>query len=205
MSASSQSLSEFVETRYARLIARCRETGVALYDDAGVAEHVQTVLLASDFAYDSFAREPELLNGDAIALMADPRNAEARPLALPGTSDEATAMRALRRYRRAEALRLIWRDVNGLDSVEQTVAGASALAESCLAAALAFAEGVLVRRHGTPRSESGVAQRLVVIAMGKLGGGELNFSSDIDVILAYPENGQTDGERVLANEAFFAR
>ena len=54
-------------------------------------------------------------------------------------------MRALRRYRRREALRLIWRDVNGLDSVEQTLAGASALAETCLDLALRFAERSLVR------------------------------------------------------------
>jgi glutamate-ammonia-ligase adenylyltransferase len=197
--------SEFVESRYARLIARCREAGVALHDDAGVAEHVQRVLLASDFAFDSFAREPELLGAEAMTLMADPRNADTRAPTLPAIIDEATAMTALRRYRRAEALRLIWRDVNGLDSVEQTVAGASALAESCLTAALAYGESSLIRRHGTPRNEAGVAQRLVVIAMGKLGGGELNFSSDIDLILAYPENGHSDGERALANEAFFAR
>jgi glutamate-ammonia-ligase adenylyltransferase len=201
----SHSLSEFIDDRYARLIARSREVGVAFHDDAGVAEHVQRVLLASDFAYDSFLREPELLGSEVIALMADPRNADARMLQLPSIIDEATAMKALRHYRRVEALRLIWRDVNGLDNVEQTVAGASALAEGCLAAALGYGESVLVRRHGMPRSDAGIAQRLVVIAMGKLGGGELNFSSDIDVILAYPENGQSDGERALPNETFFAR
>jgi len=196
---------EFVETRYARLIARCREASVLFHDDAGVAEHVQRVLLASDYAYDSFVREPELLRADVVALMADPRNADARPLRLPSVIDEATAMKALRHYRRVEALRLIWRDINGLDQVEQTAAGASALAESCLAAALDFGETVLTQRHGVPRNDAGVAQRLVVIAMGKLGGSELNFSSDIDLILAYPENGHTDGERALANETFFAR
>ena len=205
MDASLHAISEFVEARYARLIARCREAGVGLHDDAGVAEHVQRVLLASDFAFDSFVREPELLGAEVLALMADPRNADARALNLPTVIDEAMAMKALRHYRRVEALRLIWRDVNGLDSVEQTVAGASALAESCLAAALAYGESVLVRRHGIPRSDAGSAQRLVVLAMGKLGGGELNFSSDIDLILAYPENGQSDGERALANETFFAR
>jgi glutamate-ammonia-ligase adenylyltransferase len=198
-------LSDFAESRYTRLIARCREVGVPLYDDAGVAEHLQRVLLASDYAYDSFLREPELLRADVIATMADPRQADARPLRLPSIIDEATAMKALRHYRRVEALRLIWRDVNGFDVVEETAAGASAIAESCLAAALAFGESVLTQRHGTSRNEAGIAQRLVVIAMGKLGGGELNFSSDIDLILAYPENGQTDGARALANETFFAR
>ena len=195
----------FVETRYAHLIARCRESGVPLHDDAGVAEHIQRVLLASDFAYDGFLREPELLGPASIALMADPRNADARPPDIPAAADEASAMRLLRRYRRLEALRLIWRDVNGLDEVEDTLAGATALAEVCLAAALAFAEASLTRRHGVPRGETDGAQRLVVLGLGKLGGGELNFSSDVDLILAYPENGTSDGAHPLANETWFAR
>lgn len=198
-------LDAFVQARYAQVLARCRVAGVVLHDDAGVAEHVQRVLLASDFAFDACVRDPHLLDADSLARMADPRHADTRTLHLMEALDEAVAMAALRQYRRAESLRLIWRDVNGLDGVEQTLAGASALAETCLGAALAFAESVLARRHGTPRNSEGVAQRLVVIAMGKLGGGELNFSSDIDLILAFAENGASDGERPLANEAYFAR
>ncbi len=202
----SADLSDFVDARYARLLARCREAGVAFHDDAGVAEHVQRVLLASDFAYDALLREPALLAPAALAQMADPRHAEVRPpLALAHDLDESVAMRLLRRYRRCEALRLIWRDVNGLDAIEDTLAGASALAEVCLAAAHDYAESLLQHRHGTPRSESGAPQRLVVLALGKLGGGELNFSSDIDLIFAYPENGASDGAPPLANEAWFAR
>jgi glutamate-ammonia-ligase adenylyltransferase len=198
-------LDDFVQARYAHVLARCRAAGVVLHDDAGVAEHVQRVLLASDFAFDAFSRDPHLLDAQGLARLADPRHADARPLALPEGLDEAAAMAALRRYRRAEALRLIWRDVNGLDGVEQTLAGSSALAECCLATALAYAERLLTRRHGTPRNADGVAQRMVVIAMGKLGGGELNFSSDIDLVLAFADNGTSDGERPLANEAYFAR
>jgi glutamate-ammonia-ligase adenylyltransferase len=201
----STQLSEFAEVRYARLIARCREANVPFYDDAGVAEHVQRVLVASDFAYESFLREPELLGPGLIALMSDPRHADARPLQLPPRSDEAGVMRVLRQYRRREALRLIWRDVNGFDSVEDTLAGSSALAESCLAAALQYAEVEFAERHGVARSDDGTQQRIVVLALGKLGGGELNFSSDIDLILAYPENGHSDGARALPNETYFAR
>ena len=201
----STELSEFAELRYARLIARCREAGVPFYDDAGVAEHVQRVLVASDFAYESFLREPELLGPGLITLMSDPRHADARALQLPAHIDGAGAMRALRQYRRCEALRLIWRDVNGFDSVEDTLAGSSALAESCLAAALQCAEREFIERHGVARSDDGAAQRMVVLALGKLGGGELNFSSDIDLILAFSENGHSDGLRPLPNETYFAR
>ena len=198
-------LDDFVQARYTQVLARCRAAGVVLHDDAGVAEHVQRVLLASDFAFDACMRDPQLLGAEALVRMADPRHADARPLALSADADEAAAMAALRRYRRAEAVRLIWRDVNGLDGVEQTLAGASALAETCLAAALGYGERILECRHGVARNAEGSAQRLVVLAMGKLGGGELNFSSDIDLIFAFPENGVSDGERPLANEAYFAR
>ena len=63
----------------------------------------------------------------------------------------------------------------------------------------------LVARYGEPRSPSGEAQPLIVIGMGKLGGGELNFSSDIDLVLLFPEHGETDGARPIANEEFFTR
>jgi len=178
---------------------------VVLHDDAGVDERVRRVLLASDFAWESFQRDPELLNASGLMLMANPHHADTRPLVLDPTLDEAEAMRALRRYRRREAVRLIWRDINGLDGVEQTLAGSTALAESCLVAAHDFGERALIRRHGVPRNVHAVAQRLVVIGMGKLGGADLNFSSDIDLILAFDENGETDGARPLANETFFAR
>jgi glutamate-ammonia-ligase adenylyltransferase len=200
-----QAISELVATRYARLIARCREAGVPFHDDAGVAEHVQRVLLASDFAFTSIERDPELLAAACLAVMADPRHADARPLTLPGNMDEADAMRAIRGYRRREAVRLIWRDVNGLDTVEETVAGSSALAESCLTCAYEFAERALMKRHGVPRNETGERQRLVILGLGKLGGGELNFSSDIDLILAFPDNGASDGTSSIANEVWFAR
>ncbi|HEX3853901.1 MAG TPA: bifunctional [glutamate--ammonia ligase]-adenylyl-L-tyrosine phosphorylase/[glutamate--ammonia-ligase] adenylyltransferase, partial [Polyangiaceae bacterium] len=68
-----------------------------------------------------------------------------------------------------------------------------------------YARRGLVSRYGEPRSADGTAQQLVVLAMGKLGGGELNFSSDVDLVLLFPEHGDTDGARSIANEEFFMR
>ena len=61
------------------------------------------------------------------------------------------------------------------------------------------------RRHGIVRAADGTPQRLVVFGLGKLGGGELNFSSDIDLVYAYPQGGESDGARSLAAEDYFAR
>jgi glutamate-ammonia-ligase adenylyltransferase len=198
-------LANFPAQRFSSLLLRCREANVVLHDDAGVDERVRRVLLASDFAWESFQRDPELLSAGGLQLLANPHHADTRPLALDAALDDGEAMRALRRYRRREAMRLIWRDINGLDTVEQTLAGSTALAEACIVAAHDFGERALIRRHGVPRSVQGAAQRLVVLGMGKLGGADLNFSSDIDLILAFDENGETDGARPLANETFFAR
>src|SRR5579875_2420487 len=79
----------------------------------------------------------------------------------------------LRRFRRAEAVRLVFRDVNGLDEITDTLAGATDLYEVLIATALRWAEGAARARHGTPRNAAGAVQSLVVFALGKLGGGEL--------------------------------
>jgi glutamate-ammonia-ligase adenylyltransferase len=71
--------------------------------------------------------------------------------------------------------------------------------------AVQYGRRALVARYGEPRAADGTAQPLIVIGMGKLGGGELNFSSDVDLVLLFPEHGETDGARQIANEEFFTR
>ena len=115
-------------------------------------------------------------------------------------------MDALRRLRRRELVRIAWRDLAGTRDARRNAArtvGARGRARS--RAALAFATRALAPRYGTPRSAAGEAQELVVIGMGKLGGGELNFSSDIDLVFLYPERGETDGPRAVSNEEYFTR
>ena len=203
MSSPPHALEHWLSDRYAELAACCRAAGVVIHDDAGVGERVRRVLLASDFAFDAVRADPRLLTAAGLERLRDPAPASARAdgLRRPG----GDLMAALRRFRRAEALRLVFRDVNGLDELPDTLAGTTALYEELLAAALREAEGHARTRYGMPRSASGMPQALVVIALGKLGGGELNFSSDVDLVLAYPEAGATDGTRPLDNGEFFAR
>ncbi|WP_133479913.1 bifunctional [glutamate--ammonia ligase]-adenylyl-L-tyrosine phosphorylase/[glutamate--ammonia-ligase] adenylyltransferase [Cognatilysobacter segetis] len=158
------------------------------------------VARASDFAIDALARDPDLL----ARLLADDGAAD---IPEPVLSPDAPAdwARALRRYRAAGSTRLVWRDVHGLDDVETTLAGSTRLAERCLALALGAIEAQFVARHGVVRDADGHAQRLVVFGLGKLGGGELNFSSDIDLVYAYEQGGVSDGARALDAEAYFAR
>jgi glutamate-ammonia-ligase adenylyltransferase len=195
----------FLNERLSRIEAACREASVPFHDDAGVDDHLSCVLLASDFAYHSLLREPSLLGADFLQLMSDPRHADARAGMLAEASDATELRRQLRRFRLREALRLIWRDVTGTDTVETTLAGASVLAETCLEAALRGAEAQVAQRHGVVCDARGRAQRMVVFALGKLGGGELNFSSDIDLVFAFAEHGDSDGARPLDATAYYAR
>lgn len=111
----------------------------------------------------------------------------------------------LRRWRKREAVRIAWRDLAGWATLEETLRDLSDFADAAIAAAHDYARQSLITRYGQPRSADGVVQPLVIIGMGKLGGGELNFSSDIDLIFLFPEHGETDSARPIANEEFFTR
>jgi glutamate-ammonia-ligase adenylyltransferase len=200
-----RAVASLLDSRLSRLETASRAAGVPFYDDAGVTSHLDRVLLASDFAFESFLNDPALLGPELVRLMNDPRHADARGslLAMPQPDIEFRA--ELRRFRRRESLRLIWRDVNDIDGVETTLAGASVLADVCLEMALRHAERQVAERHGVLRTADGEEQRLVVLALGKLGGGELNFSSDVDLVLAYAEPATSDGARPLDADTGYSR
>jgi glutamate-ammonia-ligase adenylyltransferase len=117
--------------------------------------------------------------------------------------------RALRRLRNLLVAAIIRRDLDGQADLAEVVAAMTALADFAIRTALAAAMDELVALHGMPTgAESGLPQQMMVLAMGKQGGGELNVSSDIDLIFVYPEDGDTaaqPGQRSLSNHEFFAR
>jgi glutamate-ammonia-ligase adenylyltransferase len=179
-------------------LTRLRAAGIDPGD--GDEARLRRIAVASDFAIDTFVRQPDAL----VRLLADPDAAAAPAPALP--DDRPGDWPALlRRYRHAESARLVWRDVLGYDDVDATLAGSTRLAETCLDVALEALERAFAQRHGTLRTRDGKPLRLVVFGLGKLGGGELNFSSDIDLVYAYAEDADSDGARPLAAEAYFAK
>ncbi|MDD4881974.1 MAG: bifunctional [glutamate--ammonia ligase]-adenylyl-L-tyrosine phosphorylase/[glutamate--ammonia-ligase] adenylyltransferase, partial [Gallionellaceae bacterium] len=111
---------------------------------------------------------------------------------------------ALRRVRNALMLRLIEADLGGAP-LEAICIGISDLAESVVAAGLHAAHAELQPRFGTPRTASGEAAQFLVVGMGKLGGRELNVSSDIDLVFVYDDDGETDGSAPLSNREYFGR
>ena len=121
--------------------------------------------------------------------------------------DEQAFSRALRIFRRCMMFRIVWRDLCRLDSMLATVEDMSILADAVIQAAISFFYAMFEARWGKPIGKySGSEQPLVVLGMGKLGGRELNVSSDIDLIFTYPEGGATAGGRKsISNHEFFLK
>ena len=119
--------------------------------------------------------------------------------------DSEVRLNAIRRFKQAELLRIGYRDII-CDLPLETITGEiSALADAVVAVALELATARMRERHGEPRRPDGGAGRFVVLAMGKLGGEELNYSSDIDLVFVYDEDGSTDGRRIVSNDEFWGR
>ncbi len=117
--------------------------------------------------------------------------------ALRDTTDENDYMRRLRLLRRRQALRIAWREINALATPEQTLLELSWFAVACIRHCTGYAQRHLESRYGVPVTTAGEQQSLIVVALGKLGGEELNFSSDIDLLFAYPEPGSfRDGKGI---------
>ncbi|GAB1258487.1 bifunctional [glutamate--ammonia ligase]-adenylyl-L-tyrosine phosphorylase/[glutamate--ammonia-ligase] adenylyltransferase [Aurantivibrio plasticivorans] len=118
--------------------------------------------------------------------------------------------KALRAARRQFMLRTIWRDLNRMNSMEQTTNELSWFANAAISTAADFHYRALVKQHGLPVSKKGEVQPFLVLGMGKLGAFELNLSSDIDLIFAFPEAGETvstvpQRQKLLTNQEFFIR
>ena len=120
---------------------------------------------------------------------------------------EQTLKPELRRFKQRAYARIAARDLAGLASLAEVTETMTLIAEIAVDRALAVLGNSLVARFGRPLSDAGEEQQLIVIAMGKLGGRELNASSDIDLIFVYPEDGETDGAdgRAISNFDFFTR
>jgi len=198
-------LSTPLQQHWQTLIERLPDTLSA----STLSAEAKSVLTFSDFVQASIAAHPEWLT----ALESEPPQAEEWQnypawikAALAEVSDEASLMRELRLFRRRIMVRIAWAQALRLVTEESTLQQLSALAETLIVSARDWLYDACCREWGTPCSADGTPQPLLILGMGKLGGNELNFSSDIDLIFSWPENGATrGGRRELDNAQFFTR
>lgn len=185
--------------------------GEAFYSD------IVSAWARSDYVKDVCVRHPEILvawaksnstlytdisSSGYVALLAEK---------LSVADDEAAMMKALRVFRREQMARIMARDVLKLADLHQTLANVTALADSCVVLALNWLYDKFVEKYGRPmskakRGQQAEQQYMLVIGMGKHGARELNVSSDIDLIFAYPSSGVTDHpDKSIDNQLFFVR
>jgi glutamate-ammonia-ligase adenylyltransferase len=166
------------------------------------------VWCSSLFVVESCTRHPDLLvdlvnSGDLSANYNI--HCYAGKLAPMRIESEAELMQELRRFRRREMVRIAWRDLAGWAQLSETLMDLSLLADACIHSALAFLFQQACEKRGTPLLSDGRPQQIVVLAMGKLGAYELNYSSDIDLIFAYAENGVLPDRKETTYSEFFMR
>lgn len=167
------------------------------------------ILVQSNFLVEAFSRFPHWL-ADFVQNppLADERQYYQSWLneQLVSVVDEAALMKTLRQFRHKMLIRLAWSQLIKASSDEQILLQLSELAEIIVVTARDWLYTLSCQEWGTPSNMQGKSQPLLILGMGKLGGGELNFSSDIDLIFTYPEHGQTQGgRRELDNAVFFTR
>lgn len=155
------------------------------------------IVAASEFVAQALLQDPAALTPGGV-------NAQYEAQVAAAQSAEQ-ALFLLREWRRREMVRIAWRDIAGTAAVAETLQAVSDLADAAIRAAVASAERQLLPIFGAPQRSNSAQSPFIVLGMGKLGGRELNFSSDIDLIFLFTEAGETSGPRVLDNEEYFSR
>ncbi len=170
-------------------------------------QQLPIVVAGSEFADAVLIQDPGALQwfgSNAEPPAAGVANADYEGRAAAAESVES-CQKILREWRRREMLRIAWRDIASTAGVTETLQAVSELADACIRAACKAARLHLLPVFGVPRDPNGDESSFVVLGMGKLGGRELNFSSDIDLVFLFSGAGQTDGRRILENEEYFNR
>lgn len=195
------------------LYAACNEEQLKLLNlklnNAEILNALKQTLAISIFLRQRFIRFPsllvEVLQHPHLLSTLEPTYFVQRLQSIK-TDNETELESNLRYIRQVEIARLIMRDVSGLSTTQELMLEHSYFADACLDYALSWHHAALQKQYGQAIGHySKQPQNLVIIGMGKLGAYELNLSSDIDLIFAYPEAGETNGDRVLANQQFFTR
>ncbi len=206
-----QVLRENANTKFEAFFTAAKDANISLPDDPEFLDLLKRVFAFSDFISKICIRCPEifkdLLESGDLQRKLDPDAYDSKLEShLFGIKDDAQLSARLRRFRRREMVRIAWRDLAGWADLSETMGNLSALADACIDQAVSFLYEWQCAENGVPAGEDGSEQHLVVFGMGKLGGLELNFSSDVDLIFTYPETGVTrDTLKPMSNEEFFVR
>ena len=194
--------------RYQRLIAHLDSTVGRANSDTKNDSTAHRMLAASEFFRTLAERQIDWLEEEAdlrqptIDLLlesVDPDNLREQ--------GEQEVLRSLRILRQRAMLHIVWRSFTSDNGLNETLASMTSLADFIIRCAVSYAEKAVSKRYGEAiGDDTGAVQKLIVVGMGKLGGSELNLSSDIDIMFIYDEPGTTQGGRSsTSNQEYFTR
>ena len=197
-----------VESGLEAWLSQLNNHNLSLNPSQKLIQSLPKVWCASEFIAESCCRHPELLidlanSGDLENTYGE--DSYQHKLNALTVADEPELMRLLRQLRRREMVRIAWRDLAGWADLAETLMELSLLADACIQYALDFLYKQACELLGIPVLAGGSPQQIVVLGMGKLGAHELNYSSDIDLIFAYPEDGVLPDRKSTSYGEFFAR
>jgi glutamate-ammonia-ligase adenylyltransferase len=193
--------------RFTAAVPRIEATLRQLAEHPRATEILVQVFSTSQYLSEVMIRDAELLDW----LQGGPERRDRATLiddlwmTVAGSSGDEDQRLALRRFRQRETLRIGYNDIVRGFPLEMITRDLSDLADACVEVATRLARARAEARYGAPITPRGVPAGFVVLGLGKLGGQELNYSSDIDLVFLYDEDGQTQGEKVISNAELFAR
>ncbi|MEC4748395.1 bifunctional [glutamate--ammonia ligase]-adenylyl-L-tyrosine phosphorylase/[glutamate--ammonia-ligase] adenylyltransferase [Methylomicrobium sp. Wu6] len=208
LAAAPAELQETVAAHLHKWTERLAAMNLELPRSPEFAEALVKVWCASPFVAEECCKSPDLLialidSGD-LTRAYGANECQDRLNALIVDSESAL-MTALRQFRRREMVRIAWRDLAGWSNLGETLMDLSLLADACIRYALDFLYRQATEKRGTPLLKDGSPQQIIVLGMGKLGAYELNYSSDIDLIFAFPEEGMLQDRKETSYSEFFTR
>ena len=202
---------QFEATIQSQSLAHPRDLLPSTINSDEFAAQLTRAFVASEFIAKTAAQKPalllELIESGVLFRAQTDADLEAFASVINTGINDADVDARLRRERNKAMIRIIWRDLNRLATMGEVTAELSRFADKSIALAAEYHYRALEKMYGTPIGrESGLAQPFMVLGMGKLGAGELNISSDIDLIFTFPEGGETNhASRAISNQEFFIK
>jgi len=187
---------------------KIQQLGLEIPDEKEFLSSLAKVWSCSLFIMDACIRSPAVLNDLVISgdLFSENRRKNYfEYLNAQDIDSEITLMLILRQFRCREMVRIAWRDLAGWSELDETLSDLTELAEVCIQFALDYLYQQACDRKGIPTTADGTPINIVVLGMGKLGAWELNYSSDIDLIFAYAEDGALSDRKETSYGEFFSR
>ncbi len=192
------------EKKFLSLKESASNKGISLPVEEDKLRHV---LMFSNFVYKVLMKDPEILvdlvQSKDLTKSYEKEEYKNKLSKLDLEEDEKVLTKEIRNIRKREMVRIAWRDLTEESDTISTIKELSFFAEACIDKSVELFYKIYSKKYGTPiGAKTNQPQQLVVIGLGKLGGEELNFSSDIDIMFSYPEAGSTYSK--VSNEEFFS-